>query len=186
MGSDYALSKQETGILFKDSQADPHLLQFSGSDSAIVHNPYPCLGRPSNVWPRGLPLEAIHDSKSYACEVTTDVNITEAFDGRCKHHRVLGVVQTLANHEPDVDAIYRRTSPEDDEPYSLSDEPTLASPSQLMIVPDSAFTPYNAQVRGDVYFYSLLYKYRHILIIATVHTLMGLCCGELHRIARAY
>ena len=60
-------------------------------------NPYPYLGAPSlPCWPRGLPLDMIHQplSKSFS-SVQRKIKF--------------GVIQSLADLQPDVDAIYRLT-----------------------------------------------------------------------------
>jgi hypothetical protein len=63
---------------------------------ATGSNPYPAFGVP-NIWPRGLPLDSIKVLESNAAEPGLS---TEA----C-------IIQSLANEEPDVDAIYRLTNP---------------------------------------------------------------------------
>lgn len=57
-------------------------------------NPYPYFGAP-DTWPRGIPLEDIRPS--------TLTPLTET----AGPPKSLGVLQSLANHDPDVDAIYR-------------------------------------------------------------------------------
>ena len=64
---------------------------------APIFNPYPTFAPTRFLWPRGQPLESIHDC----------VTVTE--DGAERHVSLadVGVVQSLANHDPDVDAIFR-------------------------------------------------------------------------------
>ena len=66
----------------------------------------------------------------------------------------LGVVQSLANHEPDVDAVCRLALPAKEGGLrfdfggrgSGTSEEREMRDSSLKIVPDFAFTPYNSQV----------------------------------------
>ena len=60
-------------------------------------NPYPYLGAPSlPCWPRGLPLNMIH------VPMTQNISIVSKYIK-------FGVLQSLADIQPDVDAIYRLT-----------------------------------------------------------------------------
>ena len=60
-------------------------------------NPYPYLGAPSlPCWPRGLPLDMIHQP------------LTKSFSNAQREIK-FGVLQSLADIQPDVDAIYRLT-----------------------------------------------------------------------------
>lgn len=61
-------------------------------------NPYPLFGA-SDIWPRGLPLDTI-----------TDVPSAGAPLGHLPHRQQICIVQSIADHEPDVDAIYRLTN----------------------------------------------------------------------------
>lgn len=60
-------------------------------------NPYPLLGATKFAWPRGLPLDAM-------LAPAAPVAAAALFDASNS-----GVVQSLANVNPDVDAIYRLT-----------------------------------------------------------------------------
>jgi len=77
---------------------NPHLRE----DTAI--NPYKHFGR-SDIWPRGYPLEQINSNKNYSI-AATNMMPTE-LQGRAL------VLQGLADLDPDVDAIFRLTNPED-------------------------------------------------------------------------
>ena len=61
-----------------------------------VFNPYPSLGSDPKCWPRGFPLDRILQSHNSKME---SVNKSVKF----------GVLQSLADYQPDVDAIYRLT-----------------------------------------------------------------------------
>lgn len=81
------------------------------SDNASDHqltafNPYPSFGA-RQAWPRGLPLDEIRSSSS---TVTCNGSVPSLLAGDIVDEMVamdVGVIQSLANHDPDVDAIYR-------------------------------------------------------------------------------
>lgn len=112
-------------------------------------NPYPVMGAPSSpCWPRGYPLEHIKDvNHSTVLSSMTKIDLAE--------REVVGIVQTLANHDPDVDAIYRLLQPL---PFSFP------SRGPLVAVPRSAMAPYNAQ--ATMHYYSALWS---LLLPVTVH-----------------
>lgn len=88
-------------------------------------NPYPLFAAPWS-WPRGLPLESINVN---GCNVTTS----------SRGHR-LGVIQSLANQDPDVDAIYR-LGPRSALPLPFS----FPTDGALLVLSGSAVAPFNAQ-----------------------------------------
>ena len=93
------------------------------------YNPYPTLGAPTlPSWPRGLPLPHIKLPDCYDTPTKT----------RVISRRSIAVLQSLAEHQPDLDAIYRITMPV---PFSFkrSDE------TKPLMVPTGVLTPYNAQ-----------------------------------------
>ncbi|CAN0373139.1 unnamed protein product [Pylaiella littoralis] len=92
------------------------------------------------------------------------------------HGRRIGVVQALANIEPDVDAVYRLTSPSRVLPFSFDQESPAppGSSSQLRVIPSSTFAPYNAQ--ATLHF---PVAYWGMLLPATVH-------GRVSDILRSY
>ena len=69
-----------------------------------VINPYKHFGR-SDIWPRGYPLEQIDAKKNYSMAST--LIMPPELEGRAL------VLQGLADLDPDVDAIFRLTNPED-------------------------------------------------------------------------
>ena len=98
-------------------------------------NAYTMMNATHFAWPRGLPLDSIMSkgaSRVASRAASQDDNI--------------GVVQSLANRNPDVDAIYRLTRP-----LPLNFE---RNPHSLLVVPSSTSTPFNAQatlfVRRDI------------------------------------
>jgi hypothetical protein len=112
----------------------------------VGSNPYPAFGA-ARVWPRGLPLDQIKNASSSRQYPTV-------------HRQEEGevcVVQSLANEEPDVDAIYRLTHFE--YPLTFSSPPGMA----CRIEP-SWMAPFNAQA-------TLFFKdaFALMLLPVTVH-----------------
>ena len=67
-----------------------------------VYNPYPSLGAPEKIcWPRGFPIDLIQ--KSWNLELTKEVPLNDAANGK------IGILQSLADFQPDVDALFRLT-----------------------------------------------------------------------------
>ncbi|KAL3879495.1 hypothetical protein ACJMK2_031791 [Sinanodonta woodiana] len=99
----------------------------SGKSTTMI-NPYPYFGVSETYsWPRGFPLEEIRNP-----------NVTPVLC-KSKVPMTIGVIQSLANKQPDVDAIYRFTR---DNPFDF--KATLKSHQPLMI-PRGSYTPFNAQ-----------------------------------------
>ena len=66
----------------------------------LVFNPYPVLGCPSpSCWPRGFPLNEIQNANTWEASFDESVMPLKSF----------GVLQSLADVQPDVDAIFRMT-----------------------------------------------------------------------------
>ena len=108
-----------------------------------TYNPYPTLGAPTLLpsWPRGLPLSHIKFPECHSTPtVPRDIN-----------HQSIAVLQSLADHQPDVDAIYRITMPI---PFSFR----RSSNTRPLLVPRGVLTPYNAQatLHFQVGFWALL------------------------------
>lgn len=97
-----------------------------------LYNPYPDFrpetadGKETFVWPRGFPLDSIHDPRTYGqptwkhSQAASDVHI----------------YQSLANNNPDVDAIYRMTR---ELPLSF------AAQNKVLALPNGTYAPMNAQ-----------------------------------------
>ena len=93
-----------------------------------LFNPYPYFAvNETFTWPRGFPLEHIRDGSTHPPLCTSS------------QPRQIGVIQSLANIEPDVDAIYRFTR---QTPFKFGATPSSHLP---VMVPDKAFTPFNGQ-----------------------------------------
>jgi hypothetical protein len=111
--------------------------------SSISFNPYLLMGVPHlPSWPRGYPLEHIKSDYSQVNLVKTNIDIDN-----------IGIIQSLANHDPDMDAIYRLTQ------HIPFDFPSTGGGEGLTVaVPKTSYSPYNAQTTLHMYksFWSLL------------------------------
>jgi hypothetical protein len=131
---------------------------FEKGRRALVVNPYPCFSSTNSsstnrsdavLWPRGFPLESIKDP------LTTDCTLRHSAKGELDG---VAVIQSLADHDPDVDAIYRLTRKL---PLSFGSAPLGKAAT---IIPNGMFVPFNAQ--------ATLYKQRALwglLLPITVH-----------------
>jgi hypothetical protein len=95
-------------------------------DTLEVFNPYPQFGNPGG-WPRGYPMDQIVNRSTYHSDRMVDVSTL--------HSGAFYVHQSLANNDPDYDAIYRLTH---QLPVTFKDGPAV-SPSP------GTMCPYNAQ-----------------------------------------
>ena len=111
-------------------------------------NPYPALGAPYlPSWPRGLPLSDIKVADcSYAEFKVVEIKVGS-----------LGVLQSLADYQPDVDAIYRLTMPN---PFFFD----RINEAKSIIIPRNVLTPYNGQ--ATLHFKNSFWA---LLLPATVH-----------------
>ncbi|XP_063413688.1 uncharacterized protein LOC134696052 isoform X3 [Mytilus trossulus] len=93
---------------------------------SYLMNPYPYFGV-HNTWPRGFPLQLIKDEKTHPtdCYIEDRSNTIQ-----------VGVIQSLANNQPDVDAIYRLTR---NSPFNLSTK------NSGQILCTNKYSPFNAQ-----------------------------------------
>lgn len=100
-----------------------------------LFNPYPFYqpvdkdDNPAFTWPRGFPLSFIRDNVTFSMKRRVD-EMLHASKGR------VAVFQSLADHDPDVDAIYRMTRPL---PLKFVRKDTI------LVVPPSTYSPWNAQ-----------------------------------------
>lgn len=145
----HILTSPENGV----PHADPAVHEvsyFRSPDSAVAHNPYSCFGAPGVAWPRGYPLSQIEGNEySTTCGVGLENHDNNEVDGgrRVDGRRSVGVVQALANNDPDVDAIYRLTHPLGQFPFTFDEETAETSQGgELHGVPSSTFSPYNDKV----------------------------------------
>ena len=91
-------------------------------------NPYPSLGGAGTAWPRGFPMGQI--KRSFGQTRLRSAGWTNSC-GR------VGIMQSLADNDPDVDAIYRLTSPH--LPLNFNQRPFP------MALDGWAVSPFNAQ-----------------------------------------
>ena len=94
----------------------------------LLINPYPYFRSTKfRTWPRGFPLDYLKNGNILPsiCNKTSDWN--------------LAVIQSLANGEADVDAIYRLTF---DNKFNFSARPDI---DKLFVLPQYTYTPFNAQ-----------------------------------------
>jgi hypothetical protein len=93
-----------------------------------VYNPYPKMGAPSMPsWPRGQPLDTIKNDATYSAELVPQ-QLPAA---------QIGAIQSLAQNDPDMDAIYRLTQPI---PFEFT------APAGLLVrIPNGVRAPFNAQ-----------------------------------------
>lgn len=119
--------------------ANPDVTLAAMASNCSLFNVYPFLGSSSRAWPRGYPLDAIKKSCTVNLRDNADVGLH------------VSVLQSMADNEPDVDAIYRLTQRL---PMAFNADVTTA-----VALPPGTFAPYNAQatlVRKSAMFTLLL------------------------------
>ena len=94
-------------------------------------NPYPLFGAETFSWPRGFPLEDIKNPSQQPVKA-------QLLSTVLKTGERLGVIQALANVDPDVDAIYRLQRKI---PFNF----VGSRKSDVFVVPHQSFVPWNAQ-----------------------------------------
>jgi hypothetical protein len=74
-------------------------------ENGIAFNPLPLMGPsvPGPCWPRGFPLEHIKNSTMHGANSDIQIGTIPIAS--------VGVIQLTADHDPDVDAVYRLTRP---------------------------------------------------------------------------
>ena len=114
-------------------------------------NPYPLMGA-TNVaaWPRGLPYFDVRRSPPPLLGLRSCVNASRDVPAAS-----LGVIQSLADHDPDVDGVYRLTQPIHF--YFPRNGPSV-------VVPTRRLAPYNAQ--ATLHTHNALWA---LLLPASVH-----------------
>ncbi len=120
------------------------LLKFvaEGDDDVIIEhafNPYPFMGPDHhNSWPRGFPIDQVQ--KSFKVWNLTNTNV-----GDIKYSSI-GVIQSLANGDPDSDAVFR-LSREGATNFKFDHSPTALP----LLIPSSGYSPFNAQATTHLY-----------------------------------
>ncbi len=137
-GAKYVWDFDDDNLLLTDTfpfslNSEKYRIQIPRSSNSTTYNPYPGLGalvgRNTPVWPRGFSLVHIKDSESYRKEFVCG-NIPSS---------KMGVVQSLANHDPDVDALFRIILKT---PFDFSTKILTSLP---VAVPHNSLSPMNAQ-----------------------------------------
>lgn len=108
-------------------------MNLSEADSRChVVNPYPyfwpagAAGPFSFVWPRGFPLQFISDPSTLSIKSSVSDGLRDK----------IAIIQSLADHDPDVDAVYRMTR---DLPLRFRNR------DELLVIPKGKYSPWNAQ-----------------------------------------
>ena len=111
------------------------------ADNTHVFNPYPAFINLVDVaWPRGFPLTQIQNTSTWKVPSVSTNNAN------------IGVIQSLANHDPDMDAIWRMTRK----------LPLNFDKDKGVVVPPGTYSSYNAQA-------TLHYSLWGMLLPVSVH-----------------
>lgn len=121
--------KMGTFLQSKKENADVQIIQFSQPLGGVL-NFYPALGSTHFAWPRGFPLTEIKSKEKTPKRFNTR-HVKASLQN-------IGVVQALANHDPDVDAIYRLQR-------KLPLNFLSTSEAIILPVPLGTMSPFNAQ-----------------------------------------
>jgi hypothetical protein len=93
-------------------------------------NPFPHLGASiAGTWPRGFPLNLVKSDEALGQVDATPTALPL---------NQVGIVQSVCNHDPDVDAVYRLTRPL---PFDFVGRES----EHALVIPPTLYTPYNAQ-----------------------------------------
>jgi len=120
----------------------------AAAGNAHLFNPYPSMGSTSpEAWPRGFPLDAVTDPATFEAAKTSsggDLSASGAASLVGAKFEDVAVWQSLADHDPDVDALYRLTKRQIHFDFI---GPTAAAAGQPFAValPKGVLCPYNAQ-----------------------------------------
>lgn len=102
------------------------------SQHGIIINPYIHMNASTfPIWPRGFPIQDVREKtlfnfNTHKLSHLLDISIV--------------VLQSLADHDPDVDAIYRMT-----QPIPVVFQPHHDKKRNILIIPQTTFVPINAQ-----------------------------------------
>lgn len=103
-------------------------------------NPYPLLGCPTHpCWPRGYPLQDIVASNSPTSQAAASAAVNSTV-----RTASIGIIQSLVDHEPDVDSIYRLTMGTPVK-FGPSGKPPHRLTAPLLLLPRTTFAPLSAQ-----------------------------------------
>jgi len=102
----------------------------NNNSPCLAFNPLPLMGGdngPTPMWPRGLPLNLVRNPCNHTLVPVQDMS-------------TVAVLQSLADHEPDVDGIYRLTR---DTPMTF--DTGNGRTAKALVMPHGTLSPYNAQ-----------------------------------------
>ena len=102
----------------------------------IFFNPYPSLNSPSDIWPRGFPL-SLSRNHSYS-------DLT-AFNHEKIDPKSIGVLQSIADHNPDVDAVLRLVDGGALKDFAFQRPPYKNYSLLPLFLEIDTYSPYNAQ-----------------------------------------
>ncbi|XP_052788969.1 uncharacterized protein LOC128223697 isoform X2 [Mya arenaria] len=136
------------------------------NDKAHFFNPYPYLGAPNpSCWPRGYPLTLITSSEEMDHLTFESIsNVKSAAEN-------IGVLQALADHEPDVDALYRLIH---GTPFYFKRPKSENDKKSAVLLSPGVYSPLNAQ--ATLHFHSAFIA---MYLPTTVH-------GRVSDILRSY
>ncbi|CAJ1934919.1 unnamed protein product [Cylindrotheca closterium] len=127
---DFEGSKKSVLLRFVPQESKPDMLPF---------NPYSLMNAShAYSWPRGFPIDEVQASWKGWGEIPTKF-------GSIKYSSI-GVIQSLCNGDPDNDAVFRMTRL--DSTKFTFDHSVDSFP---LLVPSSAYSPYNAQATTHLY-----------------------------------
>lgn len=102
-------------------------------ETTLFFNPYQYLGSTvANAWPRGFPISHVHQNSK--CAIKTNTVRTDT----------IGILQSLADHQPDVDAVFRMTV-QDKFYFDSSKVQGMSDNSRHMLLSQGLYSPTNAQ-----------------------------------------
>ncbi|TFJ83099.1 hypothetical protein NSK_005621 [Nannochloropsis salina CCMP1776] len=160
-GAEMIYDTDDDNILKVDSEGNPFIPDSSLGELASskdvvrpgqshVYNPYPSFdsvpvkdGSPAFVWSRGFPVNLTTGASTW--------NVSRGVEEGTHEGGVITIVQSLADHDPDVDALYRLTS---HLPLSFRS----GRSARLEVIPPGVMTPFNAQATafGKAGFWGML------------------------------
>ncbi|EWM20265.1 Protein of unknown function DUF288 [Nannochloropsis gaditana] len=160
-GAEVIYDTDDDNILKVDSRGNPFIPDCSLGELALskdvvrlgqshVYNPYPSFesvhvkdGSHAFVWPRGFPVDLITDTSTW--------NVSRGKEEEAHEGGIITIVQSLADHDPDVDALYRLTN-------YLPLRFRSGGSARLEVISPGVMTPFNAQatIFGKVGFWGML------------------------------
>jgi len=117
-GSDMVYETDDDNYPYSDWEIPTNFTDSVSSSSSFLN--VCSLFTREHIWPRGFPLELINDSPTISIAENT---------------KEPDVIQTLADNDPDVDAIYRLTS----------NKPVIFDKNKSIVLAPGTFTPFNSQ-----------------------------------------